>query len=108
MNETQARPDPDELLARINHENSIPKNPTLKIFLGMAAGVGKTYAMLQEARTARAQGTDIVLGIIETHARPDTAELLGGLEILPRRSVNYKGIILEELDIDAVIARHPE
>lgn len=108
MNETLARPDPDQLLARINHENSIQKNPTLKIFLGMAAGVGKTYAMLQEARTARAQGADIVLGIIETHARPDTVELLGGLEILPRRSVNYKGIILEELDIEAVIARHPE
>jgi len=108
MDEMQARPDPDELLARINHENAIKKNPTLKIFLGMAAGVGKTYAMLQEARSARAQGTDIVLGIIETHARPDMAELLEGLEILPRRNIIYKGIVLEELDIEAVIARHPD
>ena len=108
MADTQSRPDPDELLSRIKGEGAVDMKPSFKIFLGMSAGVGKTYTMLQEAKAARSRGVDIVLGVIETHARPDTDAILSGLEVVPRRRVDYKGIELEELDLDALMARRPE
>jgi len=80
----------------------------LRVFLGAAPGVGKTYAMLDEGRRLVERGTDVVVGIVETHGRPDTAALLDGLETIPRRSVGYRGTTIEELDVDAVLARRPE
>jgi two-component system sensor histidine kinase KdpD len=103
----EERPDPDELLSRIEASEDAPVRPLLKIFLGMSAGVGKTYALLQEAKAAASQGTDVVLGLVETHGRPETEALLSGLEVLPRRRIDYKGISLEELDLDALIERRP-
>lgn len=101
------RPDPDELLARIKEAESGPKRAKLKIFLGMCAGVGKTWAMLQEARSAAAQGIDVVACLVETHGRADTEALLEGLEVLPSRAVAYRGVELRELDVDAAIERRP-
>ncbi len=80
----------------------------LKIYVGGAAGVGKTYRMLQEAHLLRAQGQDIVIGVIETHGRSETAALVGDLEMVPLREVSYRGTVLKEMDVDAIIARKPE
>ncbi len=80
----------------------------LKIYLGYAAGVGKTYQMLQEGLRLREQGIDVVSGLVETHGRADIARLAGGLELVPRRKQEYRGIVLEEMDIDAVLARRPQ
>ncbi len=80
----------------------------LKIYLGYGAGVGKTWQMLQEGRRLKEEGVDIVVGLVETHGRVETAKLLEGLEVVPRRQVQYRGITLEEMDQDAVLARHPE
>jgi len=80
----------------------------LKIYLGYAAGVGKTYRMLQEAHQLKDEGIDVVVGLVETHGRVDVAKLLEGLEIIPRRRQEYRGIIVEEMDIDAVLARRPQ
>lgn len=86
-----------------------PKGPgRLKIFLGMAPGVGKTYAMLQEAHELMAQGVDVVVGLVETHGRKETQALLQGLEVLPRKPVVYKGITLLELDLEALLRRRPQ
>ena len=79
----------------------------LKIFFGYAAGVGKTYAMLEAAHLAQKQGVDVVVGYIERHTRPDTLALLDGLEQLPTRTVEYRGIELREFDIDAALERRP-
>lgn len=99
------RPNPDELLKQILANESA--RGKLKIFLGYAAGVGKTYAMLEAAHQRQQQGVDVVIGYIETHARVDTDALVHGLEILPRRQVEYHGINLSELNTDAIIKRHP-
>jgi two-component system, OmpR family, sensor histidine kinase KdpD len=80
----------------------------LRIYLGAAPGVGKTYAMLNEAHRRAERGTDVVVGLVETHGRPRTAEQLDGLEVLPRRPVGYRGARFEELDLDAVLARRPQ
>ncbi len=80
----------------------------LKIYLGYGAGVGKTWQMLQEGRRLKEEGVDIVVGLVETHGRVETAKLLEGLEVVSRREVQYRGITLEEMDLDAVLARHPE
>lgn len=80
----------------------------LTVFLGAAPGVGKTYAMLARAREARRQGVDVVAGIVETHGRAETAALLDGLELLPRRRIEHRGHVLEELDLDALLARRPQ
>ena len=80
----------------------------LKIYLGYCAGVGKTYEMLLEAHRLREDGIDVVAGIVETHGRKETNALLEGLESIPRRLITYRGIAVEELDLDAVIARRPE
>ncbi len=102
-----ARPDPDTLLAKIQAEEKAPPRGKLKIFLGYAAGVGKTFAMLEAARHRKSQGVDVVAGYIETHGRADTEALLAGLEILPRREAEYRGVSFSEMDVDAVLARHP-
>lgn len=104
---TDQRPDPDALLARAQAEEPQSRRGRLKIFFGMCAGVGKTYAMLQEAKERRAAGVDIVVGYIETHKRPETDALKEGLEELPPRWVEYRGVRLREFDLDAVLARKP-
>jgi two-component system, OmpR family, sensor histidine kinase KdpD len=100
------RPDPDELLRFVQAEE--PARGRLKIFLGYAAGVGKTYAMLEAAHQRQADGVDVVVGYIETHGRVETEALLQNLEVLPRKQVEYRGISLPELDVDAAMARRPD
>jgi two-component system sensor histidine kinase KdpD len=100
------RPDPDELLKNLQAEE--PSRGKLKIFLGYAAGVGKTYAMLEAAYQRKAQGIDVVVGYVETHRRIETEELLKGLDVLPRKQVEYRNVTLPELDVDAVIERRPQ
>ena len=78
-----------------------------RIYLGAAAGVGKTYAMLNEGRRRRDRGTDVVIGFVECHGRKLTEEMIGDLEVVPRKQVEYRGSVLEEMDLDAVLARHP-
>ncbi|HWP45955.1 MAG TPA: PTS sugar transporter subunit IIA [Candidatus Limnocylindrales bacterium] len=80
----------------------------LKVYLGYAAGVGKTYQMLREGHRLKAEGIDIVIGIVETHGRAETARLIEGLEVIPRRCVQYRGITLEEMDVEAILARKPQ
>ena len=80
----------------------------LKVYLGYGAGVGKTWQMLQEGHRLKKEGVDIVVGLVETHGRKETAELIAGLEVIPRRQVQYRGIVLEEMDLEAVLARRPE
>jgi two-component system sensor histidine kinase KdpD len=104
MNEPPPRPDPDALLAMAQREG----RGRLKVFLGAAPGVGKTYAMLGEARRIREGGIDVVIGLAETHGRQDTAAQLGGLEILLRRQIAYRGQTLEEFDLDAALERRPQ
>jgi len=99
------RPDPDELLKHVQAEE--PARGRLKIFLGYAAGVGKTYAMLEAAHQRQKQGVDVVVGYIETHGRAETEAFVSGLEVLPRRQMEYHGVKLPELDVDAVLKRRP-
>ena len=101
------RPDPDQLLARVKAQEAHAGRGKLKVFFGAAAGVGKTYAMLEAARAQRAAGVDVVVGVVETHGRAETQALLEGLEILPRRTIDYHGTRLTEFDLDAAIARRP-
>jgi two-component system sensor histidine kinase KdpD len=105
MNER--RPNPDELLATVSALEEKKRRGRLKIFLGATAGVGKTYAMLSEARTLRAQGHDVVIGLVETHGRAETAALLEGLERLPLKEVAYQGKTFQDFDLDAALARRP-
>src|SRR5262245_61092013 len=84
-----------------------PARGKLKIFLGYVAGVGKTYAMLQAAQQRRTEGIDLVVAFIETHGRAETEALLSGLELLPRKQIDYLGVNLTEIDLDAVLARRP-
>ncbi|MFN8530782.1 MAG: sensor histidine kinase KdpD [Anaerolineae bacterium] len=101
------RPDPDELLQRIAEEEARSKRGRLKIFFGAAAGVGKTYAMLEAAQTLRAEGVDVVAGYVEPHRRPETEAMLDGLEKLPTRTVEYRGVQIQEFDLDAALTRKP-
>src|SRR5579863_8661704 len=80
----------------------------LKIYVGYGPGVGKTYQMLTEAHRLKKEGIDVVVGLVETHGRAETARLIEGLEVVPRRKVEYRGIIVEEMDVDAIIQRHPQ
>ncbi|MBV9217886.1 MAG: two-component sensor histidine kinase, partial [Methylobacteriaceae bacterium] len=100
------RPSPEALLEAARRE----EGPTgrLKIFVGAAPGVGKTYEMLQSAHARLKGGADIVVGFAETHGRAETEALLRGLEIVPRKRLDYRGQVIEEMDLDAVIARHPQ
>lgn len=101
------RPDPDELLARVEREQSRASRGRLKVFFGAAAGVGKTYAMLLAAREKRAENINVVVGLIETHGRKDTASLLDGLEVLALKRIEYHGTALYEFDLDAALKRKP-
>ncbi|MFI5082486.1 MAG: sensor histidine kinase KdpD, partial [Streptosporangiales bacterium] len=87
---------------------SRPGRGHLRIYLGSAAGVGKTYAMLGEGHRRAERGADVVVGFAEAHARPQTSALLDGLEVIPRARLEYRGGAFEEMDLDAVLARHPE
>src|ERR1700688_459466 len=100
---SEARPDPEHFLTMIRQQ----QRGRLKVYLGFAPGVGKTYEMLQEGHRLKQQGVDVVIGIVETHGRSDTAAMIGDLEQVPRRRVEYHGVVLEEMDVDAVLARHP-
>ncbi len=100
------RPSPDALLEKVRREER--RVGRLRIFVGAAPGVGKTYEMLQQARARKRDGYDIVVGVVETHGRKETEVLLEGLEVIPRRRIEYKGQWLEEMDLDAVIARRPQ
>jgi two-component system sensor histidine kinase KdpD len=108
MNDYDARPNPDELLARIQSEEEKDKRGKLKIFLGYVAGVGKTYAMLEAAHQRQEEGLDVVVGYVETHGRKETENLLTGLDLIPRLEMEYRGINLTEMDLDAIIARNPQ
>ena len=101
------RPDPDELLARVERDTAKARRGRLKIFFGAAAGVGKTYAMLLAARERRAENIDIIVGLVETHGRKETATLLEGLEVLPPQLIDYRGTTLQEFDLDAALKRKP-
>ncbi len=107
MADEQNRPNPDELLAQVKFEEEREKRGKLKIFLGYAPGVGKTYAMLEAARL-RQKDTDVVAACVETHGRAETEALMQGLEVIPRRKAEYRGIKLVEMDLDAVLKRHPQ
>ena len=102
------RPNPDELLARVQADERRTTRGQLKIFLGYAAGVGKTYAMLEAARVRKTTGVDLVVAYVETHGRAETDALLAGLEIIPPHHVEYRGISLPEMNLDAVLARRPQ
>jgi two-component system, OmpR family, sensor histidine kinase KdpD len=103
----ESRPDPDQLLAHVQAEEARAKRGRLRIFFGACAGVGKTYAMLEAARSMRAGGTDVVVGYVEPHGRADTERLLEGLERLPTLAVSYRGIVRQEFDLDGALLRHP-
>ncbi|MGQ9370482.1 DUF4118 domain-containing protein [Azospirillum sp. ST 5-10] len=103
MSDDESRPSADALLEEAVHEH----RGKLKIFLGAAPGVGKTYAMLEEAQRRRQEGGDVVVGVVETHGRAETEALLEGLEILPRRTVEYRDRSFREMDLDAILARRP-
>jgi len=102
------RPDPEALLARVREEEARARRGKLKIFFGAAAGVGKTYAMLEAARMRKAEGRDVVAGWVETHGRSETAALLSDLAVLPPKRYEYRGVSLSEFDLDAALARRPE
>ena len=105
--ENDGRPDPEELLAKVMHAERREKRGRLKVFLGFAAGVGKTYEMLCEANRRKQRGQDVVIGYIETHKRKGTEEQLGELEIVPRKQITYRGSTLEEMDTEAILQRKP-
>ncbi len=100
---TEQRPSPEYFLSLIRRQ----QRGRLKVYLGFAAGVGKTYEMLQEAHRMKQQRVDVVVGIVETHGRAETAALLEGLEPVPRRRIEYRGVVLEEMDLDALLRRRP-
>lgn len=103
MNEPSPPTTPDEFLTLIRQQ----RRGRLKIYLGFAAGVGKTYEMLQEGQRLKASGVDVVIGFVETHGRADTAAQIGSLEQVPRRKIEYRGVTIEEMDPDALLARRP-
>src|ERR1700687_5104238 len=96
----QERPNPDVLLAALQKEDAKAKRGRLKVFFGMAPGVGKTYAMLEAARRELATGRDVVIGYVETHGRKETEALMEGLPVVPRLAVEYRGVALTGMDLD--------
>ncbi len=103
----ERRPKPEEFLEQARREEERGREGQLKIFFGSAPGVGKTYAMLEAARQRRSENVDVLVGLVETHGRKETEALLEGLEILPRRELEYRGTKLKEFDLDAALARKP-
>jgi two-component system, OmpR family, sensor histidine kinase KdpD len=104
----EIRPDPDQLLKQVEAEQARERRGRLRIFFGASAGVGKTYAMLEAARSMRASGADVLVGYVEPHGRVETEGLLEGLPRLPPLPVSYRGIVRLEFDLDAALARHPQ
>ena len=102
------RPNPDVMLAALQKEEARQRRGKLKVFFGMAPGVGKTYAMLQAARRELSTGRDVVIAYVETHQRKETEALTEGLPVIPRLEVEYRGVALTEMNLDAVLARHPQ
>ncbi len=98
------RPSAEALLARLQERD----HARLRVYIGAAPGVGKTYAMLKEAHALRERGLDVVVGIVETYGRKDTEAQVHDLEVVPRRRIDYRGVTLEEMDVDAIVARHPQ
>jgi len=107
MNSGGQRPDPDLLLAKVRRQEEQSQRGKLRIYFGSSAGVGKTYAMLAAARKLKESGRDVVVGVVETHGRPETSAQLEGLEILPRTVISYRAKEVSEFDIDAALQRHP-
>ncbi|MFO1466803.1 MAG: sensor histidine kinase KdpD [Steroidobacteraceae bacterium] len=105
---TDQRLDPDQLLSEVQRREALEHRGRLKIFFGASAGVGKTYAMLEAARHAQAAGSDLIVGYVEPHGRPETERLLAGLAQLPMLAVRYRGIVRRELDLDAALRRAPK
>src|SRR6202171_4442651 len=101
------RPSAEEMLDKVRAEAGAGARGRHRVYLGIAPGVGKTYTALEELHRRKERGTDVVIGFIETHGRPKTAELAAGLELVPRKKLEYKGVTVEEMDTDAVINRHP-
>src|SRR5436853_2947559 len=99
----EPRPSPEHFLTLIRQQ----QRGRLKVYLGFAAGVGKTYEMLQEGQRLKPQGVDVVVGFVENHGRVETAAQIADLEQVRRRHVEYHGVALEEMDLDAILARHP-
>ena len=108
MNSAGERPDPDQLLATVQAEETRARRGRLRIFFGASAGVGKTYAMLEAARVERAAGRDIIVGYVEPHGRHETERLMEGLEQLPVLPVRYRSTVRHEFDLDAALQRRPE
>ncbi|HLH73343.1 MAG TPA: sensor histidine kinase KdpD, partial [Chloroflexota bacterium] len=102
------RPTAEEMLERVRLTERSQSRAWLRIYLGYAPGVGKTYAMLHEGRRRKQRGTDVVVGFVETYNRPLTVEAIGDLEVIPRRKINYQGVMVEEMDVDAILARRPQ
>lgn len=103
MNENGNRPSPESLLASLNQG----EQAKLRVYIGAAPGVGKTYQMLEDAHLLKKQGVDIAVAVVEPHGREETKAMVGDLECVPMRRIEYRGVTLEEMDVDAVIARHP-
>jgi two-component system sensor histidine kinase KdpD len=99
----RARPTSEQLLAALQEQ----QRPRLRIYIGAAPGVGKTYSMIEDAHTLRREGVDVVIGFVESHGRADTEAKIADLEVIPRRKVEYRGVVLEEMDLDAILARKP-
>src|SRR5262245_14520177 len=97
------RQSPESLLAKLKEE----QRARLRVYIGAAPGVGKTFQMLEEAHLLKKQGFDVVIAFIETHGREETAALIGDLQVVPLRQIEYRGVTLKEMDLGAVIARHP-
>ena len=103
MNQNGNRPSPESLLAKLDQG----EQAKLRVYIGAAPGVGKTFQMLEDAHLFKKQGADIVVAAVETHGREDTRAMIGELERVPSRQIEYRGVTLDEMDLDAVIARHP-
>jgi two-component system sensor histidine kinase KdpD len=107
VSSSDSRPSPDALLARIKREEREAERGRLRIYLGAFPGVGKTYAMLNEAQRRKTYGEDVIVGFVETHGRRSTEIQLEGLEVVPRKRIVYRGVVVEEMDVDAILHRKP-
>jgi two-component system sensor histidine kinase KdpD len=103
MTEQRGRPTGEQLLAKIQSD----QRARLRIYIGAAPGVGKTYSMIEDAHTFRREGIDVVVGFVESHGRTDTEARIADLEVIPRRKIEYRGVVLEEMDVDAIVKRKP-
>src|SRR5678815_2215136 len=100
----RSRPTGEQLLAKLQSD----QRARLRIYIGAAPGVGKTYSMLEDAHAFRRDGVDVVIGLVETYGRTETDAKIGELEIVPKRKIEYKGVVLEEMDVDAILRRQPQ